>query len=342
MTNQRLQIIALSLIFAVITLVVAFMWWPFLKLVVLAFIMAILFMPLYKRLAARFTNEPLAAILTIILVLLIFIVPLYLVGQLLFNELVGLYNQYRSGGFSISSTELIQNLPQQIQDPVTNLLQDFTGKLTDFAGNAFEGVTSVLSNVAGFFLSFFLVFFSLYYFLRDWDKLKSYFNSIFPLSSQHENLLIAKLEGAVNGVVKGMFSVALVQGLVATLGFLIFGVPQPFLWGAFTVIAALVPTVGTSISLVPAVLYLLITGNIGAGIGLAIWGAVAVGTIDNILSPKLVGARAKLHPLLVIFSVLGGIQLFGFIGFLLGPIITAVFVTLLDIYRTDLKEYLSK
>lgn len=342
MTNQRLQIVAFLLVFIVMGLIVALMWWPFLKLLALVGILAILFLPVYDRLFEKFKSEPLAALLTLLAILLIVMVPLYVIGQLLFNELIGLYNQLRGGSISISKSQIVESLPFQLQPVLTNFLQDLGSKLSNIAANAFQGVTGVLSNIAGFFLSFFLVFFSLYYFLRDGKKIKGYISGVFPLSQAHENVLVSKLEDAVVGVVKGSFLVALIQGTVATVGYLIFGVPNPFLWGVFTVLAALVPTVGTSLAIIPAVLYLLISGSTGAAVGLGIWGAAAVGTIDNIVSPKLIGSRTRLHPLLVLFGVLGGMRLFGFIGFLLGPIIMAVFVALLDIYRQDLKQYLEK
>jgi predicted PurR-regulated permease PerM len=143
-------------------------------------------------------------------------------------------------------------------------------------------------------------------------------------------------------VVKGSFLTALVQGVIATIGFFIFGVPVPLLWGLFTVLAALVPTIGTALSLVPAVIYLLVTGETGNAIGLAIWGAVAVGLVDNFVGPKIVGSRTQLHPVLVLLSVLGGIQVFGLLGFLIGPIVMAIFVALIDMYRTDFKSYVEE
>ncbi len=126
---------------------------------------------------------------------------------------------------------------------------------------------------------------------------------------------------------------AVSQGVVATVGFLIFGVPEPLIWGLFTVIAALVPTVGTSLSIIPAVIVLALTGHVPQAIGMAIWGVLAVGLIDNFLGPKLVSSTTKLHPLLVLLSVLGGLSLFGFLGFLIGPIIMAIMIELIDICR---------
>jgi predicted PurR-regulated permease PerM len=140
--------------------------------------------------------------------------------------------------------------------------------------------------------------------------------------------------------VKGSFLVALSQGIVASIGFYIFGVPEPLLWGAFTVIVALVPTVGTSLSIVPAVIYLAVTGHSGAAIGMGVWGALAVGLIDNFLGPKLVGRSTKLHPVLVLIAIVGGIQLFGILGFLIGPIIMAIFIAMLDMYRSDFRDNL--
>ena len=128
--------------------------------------------------------------------------------------------------------------------------------------------------------------------------------------------------------------------MIATIGFYIFGVPEPLLWGAFTVVAALVPTVGTSISLIPAVVYLAVTGNSGAAIGLTIWGVVAVGLIDNFLGPKLIGGSTKLHPVLVLIAIIGGIQLFGILGFLIGPIIMAIFIAMLEMFRSDFRDNL--
>jgi predicted PurR-regulated permease PerM len=196
----------------------------------------------------------------------------------------------------------------------------------------------MLSNLAAFFMSLFLLIFMVFFMLRDSEKIKAALMDLSPLSKDYEHILLAKIESAIAGVVTGSFLIALIQGLVATVGFTIFGVPNPILWGALTVIAALVPTVGTSLSMIPAVLYLLITGHIGAGIGLLIWGALAVGLIDNVVSPKLVGSKLKMHPLLVLLSIIGGLQAFGFLGFLFGPILMAVFLTLLDIYRTQLKK----
>ncbi|MBI3231499.1 MAG: AI-2E family transporter [Candidatus Doudnabacteria bacterium] len=340
LTQERSQFIILSIIFGIVALASALIWWPFLRLLVMAGILSVLFWPLYAHLEKKMLSAPMAAITTILIQVFIFILPMAVLGQLLFGELTGLYGSLRDA--HINQAQILEKLPVQFQPFAADFLSDLGNKAGSFADNVFSGLSLALSSAAGVLLSVFLMFFTVYYFLRDGQKIRDFANAILPMSETKENVLVNKLSEAITGVVKGSFLVALVQGLVATAGFIIFRVPNPFLWGSFTVLAALVPSVGTSLSLIPAVIYLFLVGRVGAAVGFAIWGALAVGLIDNIVSPKLVGAQTKLHPLLVLFSVLGGIRLFGFIGFLLGPIVMAMFVALLEIYRVDLEKYLEK
>ncbi len=338
MNNQRLQVIGFFTLLVLAGLLVLFMFFPYLQLLALAGILAVLFQPVHQRLARRLNSEGWAALVTVIIILLIVIVPLWLIGTLLWKELLHVYTQYRNSGIVFDVNDLASHVPERFRGVVGNLNQDLGSKISGLTDNAFHMATSLITNVAGFIFSAFIVFFSVFYLLKDRSHLKDFFNRTFPLSREHESVMIQKLEEAINGVVKGSFLVALVQGGVATIGFIIFGVPQPILWGAFTVLAALVPNIGTSISIIPAVLYLFFTGHVGAAVGMAIWGAAAVGTIDNIISPRLIGSKTRLHPLLVLLSVIGGIQLFGYLGFLLGPIITAGFMALLEIYQLGMKE----
>ena len=297
-------------------------------------------MPIDQRLEKRFKSPNLAAALTLLLIVAIIVVPLTLFGQLIFNELNDVYHSIREGSLVIDQGRIISSLPSQLQVFIENFTRDLNATLSRFSDNAFQAVSSIVSNVSGFILSAFLFLFTVYYLLRDGNKFKDVLVDISPLNERQETELIAKIGSAVNGVVKGSFLIALIQGTVATIGYFIFGVPQPLIWGLLTVMVALVPTVGTALAIVPAIIVLLITDHVGAAVGLAIWGALAVGLIDNVISPILIGAKTKLHPLLVLFSVIGGISLFGFLGFLLGPIFMAVFVTLVDMFRHEFKDYL--
>jgi predicted PurR-regulated permease PerM len=337
MVSQKQQTIVFALLLVTVGILVLLIWLPFLKLLALGAILAVLFHPVYKRLAVRFKSPGWAAFATIILIILVVLGPLYLFGQVLFNEVVGLYGHYKAGDLVFSKDAFVQNLPPQIQNWAADFLNDISLRLSSLAGGAFASAQSIISNVTTFVISLVLVMFTTYYLLKDGAKLKDYVDPIMPLSEEKGNVLAERIDMAISGIIKGQFLVGLAQGIVGTIGFLIFGVPQAFLWGLFTFLAALVPTFGTSLALIPAVLYLLITGHTGQGIGMAIWGIFAVGLIDNFMAPKLIGSRTNLHPLLVLFSVIGGLQFFGVLGFLLGPILMAVFMALLDTYRKDIK-----
>lgn len=337
---KRIQTISFLVLLLIVFIVVLFIFRPFVNIIALGVILAILFHPVYAWLLPKVKYPSFASALTVLSILLIIAIPIWFFGQVILNEIIHLYDRYRNGGFVIDKSQIISSLPDQVQNVVQSVSSDINAFIGRLSSQAFTSFSSILSNIAGFFIATFMLFFIVYYLLRDGTKIKAVLMDISPISSTHENKLIDKIVAAVNGVVKGAFLVALSQGIVATIGFFIFGVPEAFLWGLFTVVAALVPTVGTSLSLIPAIIYLAITGHIPQAFGLLVWGALAVGLVDNFLGPKLVGNATKLHPVLVLLAVIGGLKFFGVLGFLIGPILLAIFVALIDMYRTDFKEYL--
>jgi predicted PurR-regulated permease PerM len=174
--------------------------------------------------------------------------------------------------------------------------------------------------------------------LRDGQKLKAAVVSLSPLSDADNEFIARKLERAINSAVKGNILIALIQGVLTTAGFLIFGVPSALLWGSLAAIAALIPGIGTALVLAPAIVFLFLAGEMVSGIGLTLWGMTAVGLIDNFLGPKFVGRGVQLHPLIILLSVLGGVGFFGPIGFLLGPLIISLLFALIDIYFANSKK----
>jgi predicted PurR-regulated permease PerM len=153
-----------------------------------------------------------------------------------------------------------------------------------------------------------------------------------PLPDKYDSRVIQRLHDAINSVVRGALLIALIQGIVSGVGLSIFGVPNAVLWGSLAVIAALIPYVGTAAVITPAVVYLFLIDRTGAAIGLAIWGVVAVGLMDNFLGPRLVNRGIKLHPVVILLAVLGGLVFFGPLGYILGPLVVSLLFALLDIY----------
>jgi predicted PurR-regulated permease PerM len=174
--------------------------------------------------------------------------------------------------------------------------------------------------------------------LRDGTSLRRQLIRFSPLVDTYDQKIFDKLELAIHSVVKGSLVVGIIQGVLTGIGFAIFDIPNPALWGSIAAIAALIPGIGTALVIVPGIIYSFFSGTMGATIGLAIWGVVAVGLIDNFLGPRLIERGVKVHQFLILLSVLGGITFFGPIGFIIGPLIVSLLYALLEIYKDSLEK----
>lgn len=302
-----------------------FIFLPYLNVLVLAGVFAVLFRPLFWLLKRGVKSEAIAALLTLIIIVAVIATPLYFFGKQIVSEATGLYFSLRDG----TGGELLDTLVQKLHLNIDFKLyiQQFLVWLVSHFGVVFSGIAQAIALI-------FVGLVALYYFLKDGTRIKRALIELSPLANSYDEDIFNRLHAAVNSVIRGSLVIAMIQGVLATLGFAIFGVPNPALWGSVTIIAALIPGIGTSLVLIPAIIYLFATGATGHAIGMLIWGALAVGTIDNFLGPRLVGRRIKIHELLILLSVLGGIALFGPIGFILGPLVLSLLVALLDIYKT--------
>jgi predicted PurR-regulated permease PerM len=179
---------------------------------------------------------------------------------------------------------------------------------------------------------------SIFYFLKDNAHWKKVIMILSPLADADDKKILDRLSNSVNGIIKGYLFIALLQGILMGVGLALFGVPNPALWGLVTMITAFIPTIGTALISVPAILFLFLTGQTIAAVGLLIWAVAIVGMIDNLLSPIIVGSRINLPPLLILFSVLGGISLLGPVGILMGPLTISLLYALISLYRHEFKQ----
>jgi predicted PurR-regulated permease PerM len=202
-------------------------------------------------------------------------------------------------------------------------------------GSVSTSIGTIFSTTLSGIFSLLLVILCMFYLLKDGKQWKDMLVSISPLSDDASHAIIVKMTSAVNGIIRGYLLVGVIQGLLVSIGMYIFGVPHAALWGTLAGIASLIPSIGTALVSVPTVIFLLAAGQTGAAIGYGIWAAVLVGSIDNILSPFIVGRSVAIHPLLVLFSVLGGIALMGPVGILIGPLVICFIYTLMSVYKTE-------
>ncbi len=338
MDSEKLQtFFFLSLLLGISALVV-FVLLPYASVIIVSGTLAVVLYPLYRRLVRIMPSyESLASLLTVLIALLIIFIPLFMFGAAVMKQAGELYFNIADGA---KDTDFVNQAILIVQEKIKSFAPQATlnidESLKQLLGWILGKIGVIFSEVTGFVLGFVLSMLALYYLLKDGKKLVELLIALSPLKDTDDRDIFNKINTAVHSVIWGTIVVALVQGVLVTTGFYIFGVPNGALWGAFAAIAALIPFVGTTIVVLPAVAYLFITGNSLAAIGLLIWGATAVGLVDNILTPKLIARGTRLHPLLILFSVLGGLSLFGPSGFLIGPLLLSLLFALLDIYRKQL------
>jgi predicted PurR-regulated permease PerM len=335
MNKRKPQFYYLLVLLSGTLLLAFFIFRPFIYTLISAMVFTVVFQPVHQR-VLRNTRQRrgIAALITAVIIITIVLLPVVFLGIKISQEAQQLYSSVTEGGgkdnIMNAVKEITIHLQRYIPVPIKFSL-NFDKYLEQGLSWLLENIGNVFSNIAKMLLNFFIFLIALYYLLKDGQRLKNKFVDLSPLTNADDEKIFNRLELAVNSVIKGNITVAIVQGVLTAIGFAIFGVPNAVLWGTVTVIAALIPGVGTSLVLIPAILFLFFNSEIFRAIGLLVWGAVAVGLIDNFLGPKLVGRGIQLHPLIVLLSVLGGIGLFGPMGLLLGPLTISMLFALFEI-----------
>lgn len=327
----------LVLFLALVLLVVS----PFFKAIFLAAALAIICRPVYKFILRYVKFRGLASFLTILLILLVVLGPLTALGYSAFIQAKQLYVSIADNGLVLPAINVWLG---ELDKKVEGLLPGwpFSFNFKEFLAGSLDWVVknlgSFFSGLASGAVMFVLSLFVLFYLLADGNNLKNFIVVNSPLALVHTKLIFEKIRDSVNAVMRGSLLVALIQGGVSGIGFLIFGIPNAALWSGFAAIASLIPSVGTGLVFIPMILYSLLARNLTIAVGLAIWGFILVGLTDNLIKPFLMKKGTGLHPLIVFLSVVGGVLMFGPVGFIIGPVIFTVFFALLDIYVGALKE----
>lgn len=338
MTKEKLQISFFIGLLLVTATVVFLIFIPYFGVMIIATVLAIIFQPLYgKILTFTHDKEWLASLITIMIIILIVLIPLSFLGILIWQESTQFYTELISNndqnnifaGFSSYFDAKLKIISPEISIDTKQLVSQTVSWV-------FKNIGTIFSGAAQFVFGFFLIVITLFYLLKDGKKIIRSVTRLSPLNDTYDAMLIKKFTAVIHSVIIGTLTVAIIQGFLVTIGFYFFGVPHGLLWGLVAAIGALIPFIGTTIVLAPAIAYLFLTGNAIAGVGLLAWGTTIVGLIDNFLAPKLMARGTQIHPLLILFSVLGGIALLGPIGFLAGPLILSLLFSLLEMYQSQL------
>ncbi|MDD2091117.1 AI-2E family transporter [Pseudomonas guariconensis] len=351
MNQTALQNKALTVLLALVT--IAFLWilLPFYGAVFWAVILAILFSPLQRDLMLRLGGRRnLAAALTLLVCLLIAILPVIIIGTLLVQEGASLYQRIEKGELDIAGhLEGFKSLlPAFVQNALERLgmgdLEGLRDKITKWAtqgsqflaGQAF----SFGQGTFDFLVSFGIMLYLLFFFLREGGELARKVRLAVPLPEQQKRRLQLKFSRVVRATVKGNLLVAITQGALGGLIFWVLGIPSALVWGVLMAFLSLLPAVGAGIVWAPVAVYFLATGAILPGVVLIAFGVLVIGLVDNLLRPILVGKDTKMPDYLILISTLGGLAVFGLNGFVIGPLIAALFMSSWAIFTSRLQVQL--
>ncbi len=322
----------------VLTIILALaIFYPFLTMVVLAAAFAVVLSPVYLWLKHHMTRgiSWIASLLTVMLFIVLLCGPLFAIGTVVFDQVQNTYDSMIATGDTDTFIKALNTSINKIMP---------AGFTFDTKAKIIDMVAFLSNNIAGFFAStfrsimmFVLMLLSIFYLLKDGNQWKNNFIRLLPLSENHANEILLKLEDAINRILKGSFFIAIVQGIFVSIGLTIFGVPNGAIWGVVAGIASFIPTIGTSVVAVPAVLFLYFTGMQIEALGLFIWSIFLVGMIDNVLSPYVISKNTEISSLFILFSILGGISLMGGVGVLIGPLVLSLLYSLVSIYRKEVR-----
>ena len=307
--------------------------------------------PVYRWLVPRFGGHAnLASITTLLLVLGTIVVPLIAFFGIVVAQAVEVSQVVTP--WVERQLQTPANGEDALPDwvPYADRLEQYStqimARVADLAkrtgGYLISSLTKVTQVGASFLINLFVMFYAMFFFLIDGPRMLRTLMGYLPLSGSDKDNLVRVGLSVSRATIKGTLVIGVIQGALGGLGLAVAGVTGWAFWGTIMVVLSIIPGVGTALVWVPAVIYLLINGDTLAGVGLAIWSAAVVGTVDNVLRPRLVGREAKMPDLFILVSTLGGLSLFGALGLVVGPVIAAFFLTALTIYGQMFKDELSE
>ena len=347
MTRNRISLLFLLSLTAVTLCFGLVIMRPFLKPILFALALAMVFHPLHTWVRKRIRRENAAALLSTVLVFVTMIVPALMLGRAITSELTEVYQTLNREGpegnlalrwldrgerwtnevvhrAGLSTFDTRSAIRQHISQGSGWLLQQAAGFLGDLTGVLLGAVVTAIT---------------LFFLFREGASLRERVASIVPLAADHLERLFSGVHEVVVASVYGILAIGLLQGILVGFAFWLLGLPSPVLWGLVTAFLSLIPIVGTGGVWIPVAIILMASGHWVKALVLVVWGVGIVHPVDNILRPYLVGQRAKLSAIFLFFAILGGVKAFGLIGLLLGPVVLSVLLVLVGILRHELKEW---
>ncbi len=344
LVNRTVLVLVLIVISALFFKVIE----PFLLSIFVAALFSALFSPFYRWILRKVGGrQALASLLTLLTLLVFVFVPLALVFGTVLQQaldvadtaLPWVQQQLSQPGLI---TEKLQALPfYEILVPYREMALNWVGQLTSVVSRqTAEIIQAITTGTIKALVSCLIILYTMFFFLMDGDRLLYYLLYYLPLNDDDEKKLLARFTSVTRATLKGTAVIGILQGALAGAALHVAGIPSALFWAVAMMFLSVVPGIGTALVWGPAVIYLIVQGDYFTALVLTVYCVIVVGSIDNLLRPKLVGNDTRLHELMIFFSTLGGLILFGFMGFVIGPIIAALFVTIWELYGLEFSRWL--
>ena len=347
MTRDRFRRAFLLVLVIAISVAFVAMLESFLVTILMAAIFSGLVYPLYARLAGRLRSRPLASVLTVLLALVLVIGPLLAILGIVVNQAIRVTNNIRP------VVERLVNEPtyleQQLEripgidqlDPYRSQILQSAGDVVNTVGTFLAGsLSDATRGTVTFVFQFFMLLYTVFFLLLDGPRILRAVLRYLPLREDEQQQMIDRFMSVTRATIKGTIVIGIIQGTLSGLAFWVVGIPNALFWTVVMIVLSIVPVIGAALVWVPAAIILVATGELLSGVLLAAFCSLIVGSVDNVLRPRLVGRDTKMHDLLILFSTLGGILAFGPIGFILGPILAGLFVTSWEIFAVAYRDVL--
>jgi predicted PurR-regulated permease PerM len=339
MHTSRVQHILFFTVLVIVSLLFLYILKPFFSPLFWAAVIASIFRPLYERLNGKLNRPGLCAVIIFLLIAFIIILPGSIIGSLLFSESMYMYESFSADSGRIES--MVKSITGAVKDnPYVARLhineQFWTEKISEIARSIsnyiFVNLKDLTQNTLVFLVQFAVMLYTLFFFIRDGDTFLGMVMRVFSLGQEREKVLSERFVTTARATLKVTMIIGGIQGSLGGLMFWITGIEGALMWGVVMILFSIVPVVGCSIIWIPAGVIMLLMGHFWKGMIILAFGVFVISMVDNLLRPILIGRDVQMHPLLIFLSTLGGISLFGFSGFVIGPIITSLLLAMWAMY----------
>jgi len=331
MEDVYLKKIMTIVILTILAILTFFLLKPILMSIVMGIILAYIFTPVYKRLYKLIKSPNFSAFIICILFIALIVIPFWFLTPMIIEQSIKVYFASQQIDFITPLKNIFPSLfaSQEFSNEISNILHSFVTKVTSSLMNS---LSNLVINFPTLFLHLLVVFFTFFFVLRDEREIVIYIKSLLPFSKEVQKKLFDYTKGITSSVIYGQIIIGIIQGILTGAGFFIFGVSNALLLSLVAILAGVLPIIGTTIVWLPVAIYLFIGGNTLPALGVMIFGLMA-NTVDNFIRPVIVSKATKMHSALVLIGMISGLFFFGILGLILGPLILAYLLVVLEFYR---------